>query len=116
VAERILLVDDEPAFRYAAAKILTDAGYDVVSTANYLGALSEIGDDSRVKLMLTDVVMPGGMNGFALARMAQHRQRDLKVLFMTAFDVPTDEAIGPVLHKPLEPTDLLNHVKGALAA
>jgi CheY-like chemotaxis protein len=42
-----------------------------------------------------DIVIPG-VNGFALMRMARMRQRELKVIYVSAFDVPTDEAIGPV--------------------
>ena len=43
MSKRILLVDDEPSCRYATAKALAAAGYDVVAAADYIGALNEIG-------------------------------------------------------------------------
>ena len=60
--------------------------------------------------------MPKGMNGFALARMARLRQRDLKVIYVTAFDVPTDEAVAPIMRKPVEAAMLVPEVKAHLAS
>src|SRR3954468_9981409 len=96
---RILVVDDEPAARYSVSKLLSSVGFDVASAPDYLSALQEL-DKSECTLLITDVVMPKGVNGFALARMAQMRQRDLKVLYMTGYDVQTEEADGVVLRKP----------------
>jgi CheY-like chemotaxis protein len=115
MSKRILLVDDEPSSRYSAAKALVAAGYEVVAAADYIGALNEIGTASKVDLLLTDVVMPNGMNGFALGRMARMRQRDLKIIYMTAYDVPKDEAIGPILRKPTEASLLVAEVEAVLA-
>jgi hypothetical protein len=54
-----------------------------------------------VDLLITDLVVPNGVNGFALARMARLRRLDLKVIYLTDIDVPTEEAIGKILRKPL---------------
>ena len=51
-------------------------------------------------------MMPNSLNGFALARMARLRRLDLKVLYLTASEVPTEDAVGKILHKPL-PLDVL---------
>jgi len=115
-ASRILLVDDDEAFRYAAEKMLTDAGYEVTSAPDYRHALDAINGSEPLDLLLTDVVMPNRVNGFALARMARMRRTNLPVLYMTAFDVPTQEAMGKVLRKPLASAHLLSEVKEALAA
>jgi CheY-like chemotaxis protein len=110
----ILLVDDDPTNRYTSAKILMEAGYKVVSAANYVDALKLLDDPSSVSLLLTDILMPEGVNGFALARMARMRRHDLKIIYMTAYDVPHDEAIGPILQKPVEPAELVAAVGAAL--
>jgi CheY-like chemotaxis protein len=113
---QILLVDDEEAFRYAAAKALQDAGFDVTVAEDYRGVLARLESDAPVDLLITDVVMPDRVNGFALARMARMRRLGLKVLYLTAFDVPTFEADGKVLRKPISGEDLIEEVRRALAA
>ncbi len=114
--QRILLVDDDPTWRYAAAKALIGAGYEVVSASDYMAALDLVGATPPIDILVTDIVMPKGMNGFALARMARLRQRDLKVIYMTGYDVPTHEAVGKVIRKPIDPTHLIDEVRAALAA
>lgn len=113
---RILLVDDEEHFRYAVEKVLAGAGYEVKAVPDYQKALDILVSDQQVDLLLTDIVMPKGINGFALARMARMRRFGLKVLYATAYDVPTHEAIGKVLRKPIPDTELLTQIKEALAA
>lgn len=113
----ILVVDDESADRYSAQSALTRAGYNVVTATGYLRALELVCDDSRkIDLLLTDILMPSGVNGFALARMARMRRQDLKVLYMTAFDVPQGEALGDIMHKPMGEDALVASVQQALAA
>jgi len=114
LAKRILLVDDDPSWRYSIAKSLIEAGFDVVAASDYMGALDQVGVEPKVDLLITDIVMPKGMNGFALARMAQLRQRDLKVIYVTAFDVPTDEAVGKVIGKPIDFNVLIAEVNKTL--
>ena len=113
--KRILVVDDDPTARYSVSRLLASVGFDVASAPDFLSALQEL-DRSECKLLITDVVMPKGVNGFALARMAQMRQRDLKVMFMTGYDVQTDEATGTVLRKPFTDRTLLDNVEAMLAA
>jgi CheY-like chemotaxis protein len=113
----ILVVDDESADRYSVQTALTRAGYHVVTASGYLRALEMVCDETRkIDLLLTDIVMPSGVNGFALARMARMRRQDLKILYMTAYDVPAGEALGDILHKPIADDDLVATVREALAA
>lgn len=92
------------------------AGFDVVTASDFSQALDEIGPEAKFDLLITDIIMPKGMNGFALARMARLRQRDLRVIYVTAFDVPCDEAVGPVLRKPLDEQKLVAEVKALIGA
>jgi CheY-like chemotaxis protein len=66
-------------------------------------------------LLITDIVMPGGINGFALARMARMRRLDLRVLYVTGYDLPMEEGIGKVLRKPIELDALVAEAQKALA-
>lgn len=114
-ATQILLVDDEESSRYAVTQILRSAGFSVKAAEDYRDALQIIEDPAPLDLLITDVVMPNRVNGFALARMARMRRRDLKVLYISAFDnLPTHEAQGPFLRKPLTEDDLLATVRGLL--
>ncbi|HTY67765.1 MAG TPA: response regulator [Alphaproteobacteria bacterium] len=113
---RILLVDDEDGFRYTAEKALREAGYDVRIAGDYQKALDILAGPERLDLMLTDIVMPKGINGFALARMARMRRLDLKLLYVTSYDVPANEAVAKILRKPITETELVHEVEQALAA
>jgi CheY-like chemotaxis protein len=112
----ILLVDDDEGFRYAAAKALRNCGFEVIAAADYRDALTTLESDKRVDLLLTDVIMPDRIHGFALARMARMRRSKLKVLYLSAYDIPTSEATGKVLRKPISDAELLAEVRLALAS
>lgn len=114
VTRQILIVEDDPAFLYAATKALHDAGFEVVSASDYQNALAVLTDSKSVELLLTDLVMPKGINGIALARMAKLRRPDLKVLYMTGFDIPDVQTEGKILRKPLTDGQLVDEVKQAL--
>lgn len=103
---RILLVDDDEALRYATAKLLAAAGYDVVQAGDFRDALPIIEDSKPLEFLVTDAVLPG-VNGFALARMARLKRLDIRCIYITGFDVPVHEAIGPILRKPFTSEQLL---------
>jgi DNA-binding response OmpR family regulator len=98
---RILLVDVDLAFCDAAGKALRAAGHDVSIADNHDAALQILDNPRPLDLMITEIVMPRGVNGFALARMARMRRLELKILYLTAVEVPTEEAIGKILRKPI---------------
>jgi CheY-like chemotaxis protein len=112
----ILLVDDDEGFRYATAKALRTVGFEVVDVPDYRGALETLESDQPVHVLVTDILMPDRIHGFALARMARMRRPELKVLYLTAYDLPTDEAIGKVLRKPVTDTTLADEIRRALAS
>jgi len=115
-SRHILLVDDEEDFRYMAEKALRNAGYDVKVAGDYQKALDILVGPEHLDLMVTDIVMPKGINGFALARMARMRRLDLKLLYVTSYDVPTNEAVAKILRKPVSDTELVQEVSQVLAA
>jgi len=112
---RILLVEDDNASRYATAKLLVDAGYHVAEAVDFHEALRVIEDERPLALLVLDLVLPG-VSGFVLARMARMKRQGIKCIYTTGFDVPTHEAIGPVLRKPVVEEVLLAEIAKALAA
>ena len=83
--ERILVVEDHEDLRHYIVGILTDLGYEVVATADGPSALETIADRPDLDLLLTDVVLPGGMNGRQIATEALRLRPGLKILFMTGY-------------------------------
>jgi CheY-like chemotaxis protein len=87
----VLVVEDEPIVREVAAAILRDLGYRVVEAANGAEALQEFGENgARIDLLLSDVVLPGGMKGHEVARRLNQIRPGLPVLFMSGY---TENAI-----------------------
>ena len=111
----ILFVDDDEAFCYAAAKALRNAGFSVSLAPDHRLALQILEGPQPPDLLITDLVMPGGINGFALARMARMRRLDLRVLYVTAYDLPMEEGIGKVLRKPIGLDALVAEARNALS-
>ena len=82
----VLLVEDEPAVRMVMADVLRDNGYTVLEADTGYNALSQIRSPARIDLLLSDVGLPGGMNGRQLADAAREHRPQLKVLFVTGYD------------------------------
>ncbi len=112
---RILVVEDDDATRYAIARTLDAAGFEVAQAHDFQDALPILEGEGKVDLLVVDLVMPG-VNGFALARMGRMRRHDLKVVYVTGYDnVPVHEAIGPILRKPVAPETLVSTVRKELS-
>jgi CheY-like chemotaxis protein len=87
----ILLVEDNAAFREITRKILESLNYHVVDFGNAEGALTVIGDIARFDLLLSDIGLPGRMDGHDLAEYAASAQPGLKIVLMSAHN---DKGIG----------------------
>jgi signal transduction histidine kinase len=84
-AETILVVEDEEAVRAFSVEMLRELGYSVLEAADGHAALRVLEANSRVDLLFTDVGLPGGLNGRALADEALKRRPRLKVLFTSGY-------------------------------
>lgn len=113
----LLLVDDDAVFAEAAARILRAAGYEVMVALDHRLALQTLEGHGPVDLMVADIVMPDRVNGLALGRMARLRRPGIKIIYLTGHDIPgiEDEALGPVLRKPIDSIQLVAEVERALA-
>jgi PAS domain S-box-containing protein len=81
----ILLVEDDEDVRQYSAEILRETGYRVLEAADGAAALEALAEEPGIRLLFTDVVLPGGLNGRQLAEEARRRRPDLKVLFTTGY-------------------------------
>jgi CheY-like chemotaxis protein len=114
---RILVVDDDAGSAAAIAHALRAREFEVVVAPDYRLALEELESPRRLDLLISDIVMPQRVNGLALSRMARMRRPDLKVIYVTAYDIPgaEREALGPVLRKPVDEENLVSEVRRMLA-
>lgn len=91
---RILVVEDEFLIRLTLVEALTDEGFDVVEAETGDEALPVLEADGSIGILLTDIQLPGSLDGNALAARARVRRPNLPVLFMTGRPDPTREANG----------------------
>lgn len=89
--ETVLVVEDDPAVRRIAVEMLGDLGYASVEAENYDSALSALEATPSVALLFTDVMLPGGKNGFDIARAVRGRRPEIKILFATGY---SEEAVA----------------------
>src|SRR5690242_1036467 len=86
VAGHVLLVDDDEAFSYVAARALELAGFEVLTAPDHRLALEILEGSQPLDLLITDLVMPDRVNGFALARMGRMKRLGLKILYVSAYE------------------------------
>jgi len=83
--EAVLVVDDEPVVRMLVGDVLRDLGYGVIEAADGAEGLRILRSKQRVDLLVSDVGLPGGMNGRQLSDAARVHRPELKVLFITGY-------------------------------
>jgi PAS domain S-box-containing protein len=110
----ILLVEDDNTVRDLAGRILTRAGYTVLSASSGEEALDIASGEKTISLMVTDVVMPG-MNGVALSQRIEELRPGLPILFMSGYTDEPSIHLGvpdglPFITKPFQPNELLKKV------
>ncbi len=82
---KILVVEDQEAVRAVAVEFLVDFGYEVLEAENAVQALQVLQDNPDIDLLFTDVVMPGGMNGFDLSQAASQLHPGLKIIHASGY-------------------------------
>lgn len=118
-AGTILLVEDEDQVLEALKMNIEDFGYSVVAAANGAAALDQYRSGTHIDLLLTDLVMPGGINGFEVAQAIQRDRPAMPVIYMTGHtDQKAQENGVPenaiVLRKPFQSDKLLEIMQECL--
>ena len=113
----VLLVEDNPQVSDVSKLLIEQLGYDVVRVNRPSAALDVLSKKSNFILVFSDIVMPGDMDGLALARAIQERHPKLPVLLATGYSSAA-ERVGaefPILRKPYDQNTLGLAIKSALA-
>ncbi len=114
-SELILLVEDDADLRDIFATMLDSHGYKVVSARTGKEAITHLNGDDDFDLLLTDMVLPGGVNGAQVAELAKKLQPGLKTLYMTGYsDTVLGSVEGNLIRKPCRQYELLETVRAIL--
>jgi DNA-binding NtrC family response regulator len=115
----LLVVDDDVLVRMTIGENLREAGFRVVEAANGHEALGVMLSDIEVDLLLTDLRMPGALDGFGLGMAARGQRPELRVLVMSSFlPESTGARLSPFefIEKPFRPQTLIERVRAMLEA
>ncbi len=118
--ETILVVEDDASVRGTIVAMLQSLGYRVLAAADGASGLKMVEQHVEIAVLLTDVIMPGKLNGPALAREAAKRLPGIRVLYMSGY---AENAFGPggvqgtgsdLLAKPFSKGDLAHKIRDIL--
>jgi DNA-binding NtrC family response regulator len=117
----VLIVDDDDKVLDVAAIVLASLGFQVIPAANGDAALEIIKYYRGIDLLMTDIVMPGSLDGWELARRAKQLRPELGVIYTTGFADrqladKSSPGYGPLLPKPWRADQLAAVVKRMLHA
>ena len=110
MTDRVLLVEDEFLIRLTLSEALTDAGFDVVEAENADAALALLARDATIRLLLTDIQLPGALDGQVLVERARAINPRLPVIFMSGRPDPGGAAersrLERYIAKPYLPSEV----------
>jgi CheY-like chemotaxis protein len=115
--ESVLVVEDDSFVRGYAVAALENLGYRVLVAEDGRAALEQLASGARPDVLFTDIVMPGGVNGWELAERAVALRPGLKVLFTSGYALESLAARGRlptaavVLHKPYRKAELAERLQ-----
>jgi CheY-like chemotaxis protein len=106
-----LLVDDDITYRQVLGEMLTEEGWDVIETSTGEDALAFSGIVGKPTLLVTDINLGGGMDGWALGRLARNQWPDIGLLFISGENQRHQQLLQEVfLLKPFRRSDFLTAV------
>jgi CheY-like chemotaxis protein len=92
---RILVVEDDPLLRMAAVDMIEDAGFDSYSAAGALEAIELLQSHRDIRIVFTDIHMPPGMDGMALADCIRDRWPPIRIVLTSGHYSPSRERLPP---------------------
>jgi CheY-like chemotaxis protein len=113
----ILIVEDEMMLRMCTVDMVEDAGYTTVEAVDADGALAILESRSDIALMVTDIQMPGSMNGLELAHAVHARWPSIKIIVVSGrltqpnIDLPADSRF---FGKPLEAGEMIDQMRSMI--
>jgi CheY-like chemotaxis protein len=119
-AVTILIVEDEILIRMDLADYLRECGYQVIEASNADEAMAVFQSGRQVGIALSDIQMPGSMDGFGLTRWIRANRPDTKVILTSGVTRSTELAAdlcehGPIEAKPYDHQHLADRIRRSLA-
>jgi CheY-like chemotaxis protein len=113
---RVLVVEDDPLIREFVVEALREEGFDVIHAANGEQALAWCGRRAA-DVLVTDVRLPGKVDGWQIAERCREHNPDLPVVYATGFSpvAPRPVAGSALLQKPFHPEDIVRAVRHVTA-
>jgi two-component system, response regulator PdtaR len=109
----VLVAEDEELVRLYAADLLTEAGYKVIDVARAEAALEAMAEEPNIRVLFTDIQMPGMLDGIQLARRVHEKWPEVLLLITSGGRQPAKAEIadhGHFIAKPYLPSDVLNEI------
>lgn len=97
---RVMVVDDDPAVLSYLTMVLKTIKFSPIIAANAVEAMMKFRSGEKVDLLISDVRMPGGMDGFELARTIRGEKPDLPILLISGYTNITDEETSGLFNEP----------------
>jgi CheY-like chemotaxis protein len=107
----VLIVEDEPLVRLGAAKFIADEGFEVIEAANADEAIRILEARKDVRIVFTDIHMPGSMDGLKLARAVRNRWPPIKIIVTSGRDPVREQDLpegSRFFAKPYDPIQITN--------
>lgn len=118
--QTVLVVEDEEDLCILTERMIRALGYRAISARSGADALDILNTTEGIQLVLTDIMMPGGMDGFQLAKHIHARTPDLPLIYMTGGIIQPVEHINDketlILQKPIRPKNLADSIRNAFQA
>ena len=110
----ILTVEDEILISQYLGDVLRDAGYEVVATSNADDAIAVLESRDDIRVIITDINMPGAMDGLKLANAVRGKWPPIKIIIATGKERPTGDQMPDgslFLSKPYDPKAVISAVQ-----
>src|SRR5580704_11465544 len=110
----VLIVEDEPLVRLGAVRAIEDAGFRVIEAANADEAIRILENRSDIRVVFTDIHMPGSIDGLKLAHAVRNRWPPIKIIVTSGRSQVSERDLpegGRFFAKPYEPTKITNMIR-----
>ena len=117
-SRQVLIVEDDPLIRMFGVDLLEDAGFEVIDASSADEALAILERSPEVRLVFTDIDMPGSMNGLELAELMHRRWPNVKLLVTSGHHMLSDSQIpddGHFIPKPYSTLAVVHEIGQMLA-
>jgi CheY-like chemotaxis protein len=107
----VLIVEDEPLVRIGAVNIIEDAGFEVIEAASADEAIGILECRSDVRVVFTDIHMPGSMDGLKLAHAVRNRWPPIRIIMTSGRGLIAEQDLpegGRFVAKPCNPIEILD--------